>query len=67
MDEAKTKDVVGEPDGWTPITELEHFMRCPVCGETLDCRDLGRALKHWHDGPPPGLIGASTPLKGGDR
>lgn len=47
----KTTPIIGEPRGWTPLTELEHFMQCPVCGEMLDCRDLAQALKHWHDGP----------------
>lgn len=43
----------GVPTGWTPQTELEHFMQCPVCGEWFDMRDLGKALEHWHEGPEP--------------
>jgi hypothetical protein len=41
----------GQPTGWQPQTELEHFIQCPVCGEWFDCRDLGAAMSHLHDGP----------------
>jgi hypothetical protein len=41
----------GKPSGWTPKTELEHFMTCPVCGEVFDCRKLEQAIMHMHDGP----------------
>lgn len=41
----------GQPKGWTPKTELEHFMQCPVCQKFFDMRDLSAALDHWHDGP----------------
>jgi hypothetical protein len=41
----------GKPYGWTPQTELEHFMRCPVCHKWFDMRDLVEAFEHYHDGP----------------
>lgn len=42
---------IGQPIGWTPERESDHFMLCPVCGEMLDMRRLDQALAHWHDGP----------------
>ncbi|MEH2508718.1 hypothetical protein V1291_000072 [Nitrobacteraceae bacterium AZCC 1564] len=41
----------GQPTGWQPQTELEHFMQCPVRGEWFDVRDLEKVLEHWHEGP----------------
>jgi uncharacterized C2H2 Zn-finger protein len=41
----------GKPSGWTPQSELDHFMRCPGCGKIFDMRDLGQAVDHLHDGP----------------
>jgi len=41
----------GKPPGWKPLTELDYFMRCPVCDRVFDCRDLGKVYEHWHDGP----------------
>ncbi|WP_192859598.1 hypothetical protein [Bradyrhizobium sp. DOA9] len=38
----------GKPLGWTPRDEREHFIRCPVCGEMLDMRDLSEVLEHLH-------------------
>jgi hypothetical protein len=26
--------------------EAEHFMRCPGCGQMIDCRDLGQVFHH---------------------
>jgi hypothetical protein len=34
-----------------PVTELEHFDKCPVCGGVFDMRDLRQVFEHWHDGP----------------
>lgn len=45
------RTIIGEPDGWTPSSEADHFIECPVCKERLDMRDLGQALDHWHEGP----------------
>ncbi len=44
---------IGQPSGWTPERERDHFMLCPVSGEMLDMRRLDQALAHWHDGPEP--------------
>jgi hypothetical protein len=44
-------DIIGEPHGWTPAGEADHFMRCPDCGEVFDTRDLGQVFDHIHDGP----------------
>ncbi|MCK1625916.1 hypothetical protein IVA98_22660 [Bradyrhizobium sp. 160] len=38
----------GKPLGWTPRDERDHFIRCPVCGETLDMRDLAQVIDHLH-------------------
>lgn len=51
MAETKIPHIVGKPDGWTPQTELEHFMPCPVCGAVFDMRDLSAVFEHWHEGP----------------
>ena len=51
----------GKVIGGQPIeSEADHFIRCPVCGTLLDCRELGDVLLHeeWHNGgnvgPMPG-------------
>lgn len=41
-------EIVGRPDGWTPQAELDHFEQCPICGGTIDCRDLAQVLEHLH-------------------
>lgn len=46
-----TRTVVGSAHGWVPVTELDHFMACPACGEMFDMRNLENVSKHWHDGP----------------
>lgn len=51
MDEKKISKIIGEPDGWAPARESDHFMLCPVCGGMVDMRRLDQALAHWHDGP----------------
>jgi hypothetical protein len=37
-----------DADG-TAVTETDHFMRCPGCGEWFDMRDLSQVLAHIHD------------------
>lgn len=39
-------EIIGQPKGWVPESEADHFMQCPACGEWIDCRDLGMALQH---------------------
>ena len=41
----------GLPLGWKPESELDHFMKCPVCGEVFDMRKLEQAIMHIHEGP----------------
>jgi len=31
-----------------PQSEAEHFIRCTICGETFDMRDLGQVIEHLH-------------------
>lgn len=38
--------ITGQPDGWIPETEADHFCVCPGCGALIDMRDLGMALEH---------------------
>lgn len=34
--------------------ERKHFIKCPVCGELVDCRDLSQVFQHLHaDLPDP--------------
>jgi hypothetical protein len=43
--------IIGKPIGRQPISDADHFMVCPVCGEIFDMRDPGQAFEHLHDGP----------------
>lgn len=36
----------GRPDGWQPRSEADHYIRCTICGEVFDMRDLGQVLDH---------------------
>ena len=56
MDEKKIPRIVGKPDRLTPQNDLEHFMRCPVCGVVFDMRRLDKAFEHLHDGVKIDLI-----------
>jgi hypothetical protein len=40
----------GEPFRWTPQTEQDHFIRCPICHKWFDMRKLEEAFEHVHDG-----------------
>ena len=44
---------MGYPLGRNPKDEAEHFMRCPVCGGLIDCRDLAQAIEHTGPLPHP--------------
>jgi len=48
-----------------PAGEHDHFLECPVCGQTLDMRDLGQALDHWHDGPADDGSGPACEVEAG--
>ncbi|WP_313754578.1 hypothetical protein [Bradyrhizobium sp. WYCCWR 12699] len=38
----------GKSPGFTAEDEREHFIRCTICGELFDMRDLGQVLDHLH-------------------
>lgn len=38
--------IVGEVEGPEPVNEADHFARCPICGQAIDCRNLGEVLHH---------------------
>ena len=39
----KPGDIIGKPAGWTPESDLDHFVVCPGCGALIDMRVSG-----WH-------------------
>ncbi|MCK1287266.1 hypothetical protein IVB41_25500 [Bradyrhizobium sp. 44] len=38
----------GKPEGPAPQNERDHFIRCTICGEMIDMRDLGEVMDHLH-------------------
>lgn len=36
----------GKPQGPAPQSESDHLIRCTICGQMLDMRDLGDVLAH---------------------
>jgi hypothetical protein len=40
--------VIGKVGG-PPLTEADHFAKCPGCGQWFDMRDLNQILLHFHD------------------
>jgi hypothetical protein len=46
-------EIIGQPNGWVPESEADHFMQCPGCGGWFDMRDLGWALEHAGPLPHP--------------
>jgi hypothetical protein len=42
---------IGRPMGDPPKDEAERLYRCPACGGSVDCRDLGQVFDH--QGPLP--------------
>ncbi len=38
----------GRPVGPPVRSEAEHFIRCPICGEMIDMRDLAQVMEHLH-------------------
>jgi hypothetical protein len=36
-----------------PKSELEHFYKCPTCGQSVDMRDLGQVFHHELPGHEP--------------
>jgi hypothetical protein len=39
-------EIIGQPNGWKPESDADHFMKCPACGGWFDMRDLGQVLEH---------------------
>jgi hypothetical protein len=35
---------IGKPLGDPPKEEADHFIRCPACDGSIDCRDLGQVF-----------------------
>jgi hypothetical protein len=42
--------IVGERVGDAPASEVDHFYRCPHCGQAVDKRDLGQVFHHEQPG-----------------
>jgi transcription initiation factor IIE alpha subunit len=38
----------GRTQGTEQLHEHDHYIRCPICGELLDMRDLGEVIDHLH-------------------
>jgi hypothetical protein len=50
------RNIVGEPAGWEPQSEADHYCVCPGCGALIDMRNLGMAFDHVGELPHgPGL------------
>lgn len=47
----KPGEIIGQPKGWIPESEADHYTQCPGCKEWIDMRDLGMAFQHA--GPLP--------------
>ncbi len=45
--------IYGQPSGWVPASEADHFVQCPGCGAWVDMRDLGMVLDHARPLPHP--------------
>jgi hypothetical protein len=44
---------IGKRVGDPPKDEAEHFIRWPLCGGWIDCRDLGQVFEHEGTSPHP--------------
>lgn len=51
MDTVPKGKYIGRPIDNIPDDERRHFMKCPGCGQWLDCRDLGQVFEHAGDLP----------------
>jgi hypothetical protein len=47
------KGIKGIRVGGEPKSELEHFYKCPACGQSVDMRDLGQVFHHEQPGHEP--------------
>jgi len=50
-----------DPVSGKPIdtANQDHFMKCPVCGGWIDCRDLAIVLEHHGPRPHPAQDGTN--------
>jgi hypothetical protein len=46
-------------------TEADHLGDCPVCGASVDMRDLGQVLAHMHGGEIEILESSEWPFREG--
>jgi len=40
------KGIVGKRVGGEDVNEIDNFYNCPLCGQSVDMRDLGQVLHH---------------------
>lgn len=36
----------GRTDGWMPVDDAEHFIKCPIYGHMINMRDIAEVLEH---------------------
>jgi len=53
MDPAPRGTIIGRQVGGPPLTEAEHFRRCPLCAGYVDLRDRVWLEEHQQPLPPP--------------
>jgi hypothetical protein len=41
--------IIGRRNGEEPVSEIDHFYACPMCGQAVDLRDLRQIS--WHEQP----------------
>ena len=46
-------EIIGEVVSDKPLTEADHYERCPRCNGLVDRRDLGAVLEHCGSEPCP--------------
>lgn len=44
------KSILGKREGKEPENELDHFITCASCGQSIDMRDLGQVFHHEGEG-----------------
>jgi hypothetical protein len=45
--------VIGERVGGPPLSEADHYFKCPLCGGYFDARDKGWVDEHQEPLPHP--------------
>jgi hypothetical protein len=49
----QVKGIRGKRAGGEPEDEAEHFYRCPICGQSVDKRELGEVFYHTQPNHEP--------------